>query len=420
MRRRLPLLLIAALLAGCAKPELVPAPQPEPSQVSNPPAPAAPITKAVPAPTISDLQARLAKADELLVGGQNREAVALLIDLVGAQPDSPGAWDLLTLGLVRLGAPIAGAMAGERAVTLQPNGATIRFNTGLAYYRATDYVKAIEHLTEAVRLNSVSDDPRTFLARAEAGHALLKRDKASLMALRSRLPADKEVEIFAAQFDPADLDDDGVSERFDRQPSSITVTSGRGGKLYLSLPLHSTQGAGSWGDFGLLGDEGDRFFLLSSATEPSHLFRFDGQTLIEVNARLTHAAFGANRELVSHYDDREKGATHFGVYTWKDGQLVELRSFTESWKEGRPVPPMVDSLDLFLAISQGQLAGRAFASPTLQQEAQKRVAGHLYQSFLLPKPDGTFRLELWADGALISAARATLDKEWRIERLDWE
>lgn len=417
MRRRLPLLLLALLLAGCAKPAPVPAPQPEPTKVTTPTPVPATTPKSTPAPTISDLQAKLAKADALLVAGQNREAAALLLEAVGAHPESPGAWDLLTLSLIRLHEPSAAARAGERAVQLQPEGATIRFNTGLAYFKAGQPLQAASHLREAARLNKVRPEPLLYLALTAQGDEA----QAALRELAERFPAEPEVQLLRTNLalGREDLNEDGKPEKITKNDRRVTVVDGATGTLYLQADL---DGSTTWSFFGLLGAKAERFFVINDPRGFHSLYRLESNQLIAVtkSAAGTATFDRAARELKVAIFDRPTGNHADITYDWQGGALVELhRKVTPNEKKPLPAPePIKDHVDLFLAALAWQ--ERAYASPGLRQEVEKQDKDKWgLIPFLLPTGK-SYRLELWHSQRPLIKANALVNTELKVEKLTWE
>lgn len=429
MRPRLSLLLLLAFaLAGCSSQVVGPVPEPASKQESVQPgsqqatntASQAPSQPSGPVPivssTLSDLQSRLSEADNLLRAGQNREAADLLLRVVGAQPDSPGAWDLLTLALIRLGEPQAATRTGARAVQLQPEGATIRFNTGLAHFKANEPLQAAVHLREAARLNQVRPEPLIYLALSTTGDEA----QAALHELEARFPIDPAIPMVRTELElqRGDLDGDGTLEVITTTNGQLTVANGATGHLYLQVPTDHRE---VWTFFGQMGDAGDRFLVSNDPRGSFDLYVLDGNQLVPVTGLTGTAYFDrATRELHLAYLDRSTGESIGRGYTYQNKALVQVyNTVTPSDKGPQPPPePLKDDLELFLTVLRWQ--ERAFASPALEQEMKAKDTGKWgLIPFLLPTRSG-YRLELWQSEQPLIKASAVLNKDRRIEKLTWE
>lgn len=428
VRPRLSLLLLLALaLAGCSSPAVEPIPepaaklqsvQPGSKQAANATAQAQSQPIAPPpivSGTLSDLQSRLSEADNLLLAGQNREAADLLLRVVGAQPDSPGAWDLLTLALIRLGEPGVATRTGARAVQLQPEGATIRFNTGLAHFNANEPLQAATHLREAAQLNQVRPEPLIYLALSATGDEA----QAALHELETRFPGDPSIQMVrtALALQGGDLDGDGAPEVITKANGQLTVANGATGGLYLQVPIANEK---VWTFFGEMGDEGRRFLVINDPNGSSSLYVLDGNQFAQVTGLMGTAYFDrAARELHLEYQNRQTGEHTRKGYTYQNGALIELYSVVTPSEKGTQKPePLQDDVELFLAVMKWQQ--RAYASPGLGQEVMAKDTGKWgLIPFLLPTRSG-YRLELWQSEQPLIKASAVVNKDRRIEKLTWE
>lgn len=435
MRRRLSLLLLLALaLAGCSTPAVVPAPQLSTKQEAAPSAQQgangtaqpqsadalAQGTQAAAGPTstgtLADLQSKLSEADNLLVAGQNREAANLLLKVVGAQPDSPGAWDLLTLALIRLGEPQAATRTGARAVQLQPESATIRFNTGLAHFKAEEVLQAAAHLQEAARLNQVRPEPLIYLALSTIGDEA----QGALHELESRFPNDPSLPLVrtALALERDDLDEDGTPEVFMKSNGLLTVANGATGAYYQQVPIPHND---VFPSFGLIGDEGRRFMVINDPDGSFTLYVLEGNQFVQVTGLKGAAHFDrATRELHMVYHDRGARESTDRRYSYQNGALVQTYNVVIPHDNGpQPAPePLQDDVELFLAVLKWQQ--RAYAAPALVQEVMGKDTGKWgLLPFLLPTGSG-YRLELWNSEQPLITATAAVTKERRIEKLTWK
>lgn len=361
-----------------------------------------------------DLQSKLAEADNLLLSGQNREAANLLLAAVGAHPESPAAWDLLTLALIRVGEPEAATTTALRAVQLQPESATVQFNAGLASYKAG--IPSREQFQQAARLNQVRPEPLLYLAAVSQG----SEADAALQELAARFPSNPAVPLMRTSLamSRGDLDSDGKLEIVNKSTTKFSLNNGATGLPYLEVSFNA---ADVGVQMGLIGQAGDRFMVINDPrTARYDLYHLRGHQLYPITSQeLGHARFDlVTQELQVLVLERSTGTLTTLTYGWQGGALVELKRkvLTLEGDGSRKVGPRKDALDLFLAAQRE----RIFATTAVEAEVKeldRDKSGLTY--YLLPAQNG-YRIEVLNGTRGLVKARVVLNKDGMIEKLDWK